>query len=255
MNSITIDRNGKLQNSSPASSLMKHLTLPVIAEKKPGQFTTAMAHEVRNPLTNINLAVEMLKMALNARDQKTYLDIIMRSSVRINELVNELLKYQTADEIQTEKHSICGLLDEVLAMAEDRIMLKNITVRKQYSAQDCKIVLNKSNMKIALTNIIINAIDAMNSKNGELTLLTKSINDRYIIRIEDNGCGIRKEDLKYIFKPNYTKKPGGLGLGLATTQEILQLNHVGVNVESVEGEGTQFILSFEKEYPFNLFNK
>ena len=60
-----------------------------------------------------------------------------------------------------EKHSICELLDEVLVMAEDRIMLKNITVWKQYAAQDCKVVLNRSNMKIALTNIIINAIDAM----------------------------------------------------------------------------------------------
>jgi signal transduction histidine kinase len=253
VNAITIDRDGKLQKNSPVSTLLKYLTLPAIVEKKSGQFTTAMAHEVRNPLTNINLAVEMLKMELNARDQKTYLDIIMRSSVRINELVNELLKYQNADEIQTEKHSICELLDEVLLMAEDRIMLKNITVRKQYAAYDCQIVLNKSNMKIALTNIIINAIDAMNARNGELNLVTKSIDGRYIICIEDNGCGIRKEDLKYIFKPNYTKKPGGLGLGLATTQEILQLNHVEVSVESVEGEGTQFILSFEKEHPYNLF--
>ena len=77
---------------------------------------------------------------------------------------------------------------------------------KQYAAQDCTIVLNKSNMKIALTNIVINAIDAMSTENGELKLVTKSINDRYIIRIEDNGCGIRKEDLKYIFKPNYTQQ-------------------------------------------------
>lgn len=238
MNAIIIDRNGKLQKSSQASNVLKYLTLPAIVEKKSGQFTAAMAHEVRNPLTNINLAVEMLKMALSARDQKTYLDIIMRSSVRINELVNELLKYQNADEIQTEKHSINELLDEVLIMAQDRIMLKNITVRKQYAVHDCQIVLNKSNMKIALTNIIINAIDAMNSRNGQLKLVTKSIDGRYIIRIEDNGCGIRKEDLKYIFKPNYTKKPGGLGLGLATTQEILQLNHVAVSVESVEGKGT-----------------
>lgn len=255
MNSIIVDRNGKLQRSSPVSKLLKYVSLPAILEKKTGQFTAAMAHEVRNPLTNINLAVEMLKMSLSVRDQNTYLDIIMRSSARINELVNELLKYHNADEIQTEKHSICDLLDEVLTMAEDRIMLKNVTVWKQYAAQDCNVVLNRSNMKIALTNIVINAIDAMSQGNGELKLVTKSIDDRYIIRIEDNGCGIRKEDLKCIFKPNYTKKPGGLGLGLATTQEILQLNHVGVSVESVEGEGTQFILSFEKGYPFNLFIK
>ena len=107
---------------------------------------------------------------------------------------------------------LANCLTKCLIMAKDRIMLKNITVRKQYAVHDCKIVLNKSNMKIALTNIIINAIDAMSPKNGELKLVTKSIDGRYIIRIEDNGCGIRKEDLKYIFKPNYTKNQAVSGL-------------------------------------------
>ena len=108
---------------------------------------------------------------------------------------------------------------------------------------------------MALTNIIVNAIEAMSSKNGELNLITKFIDGRYAIEIGDNGCGISKEDLKDIFKPNYTNKPGGLGLGLATTYDILQLNHVGVNVESERGEGTRFTLLFEKKYQYNLFNK
>lgn len=188
----------------------------------------------------------MLKSIIRHDDQKIYLDIIMRSSVRINDLIEELLKYQQADEVQAEKHSIHQLLDEVLAMNEDRIMLKNITVRKEYTIQDCKIVVNRPKMKIALTNIIINAIDAMTSGKGELKLVTKSIDGKYVIQIEDNGCGISKGNLQHIFKPYFTNKPGGLGLGLATTYDILRSNHVGVNVESGEGEGTRFILLFKK---------
>ena len=65
--------------------------------------------------------------------------------------------------MQAEKHSVHQLLDEVLEMTEDRMMLKNIAVRKDYAVQDRKIVLNRPEMKIALTNIIINAIDAMTS--------------------------------------------------------------------------------------------
>ena len=72
-----------------------------------------------------------------------------------------------------------------------------------------------------------------------------------MIQIEDNGCGISKENLKYIFKPYFTNKPGGLGLGLATTYDILQSNHVGVNVESEEGKGTRFILSFEEKHQYS----
>jgi signal transduction histidine kinase len=86
----------------------------------------------------------------------------------------------------------------------------------------------------------------MTSGKGQLTLLTKSMDNGYIIQIEDNGCGISKGNLKYIFKPYFTKKPGGLGLGLATTYDILRSNHVGINIESVLGKGTRFILLFKK---------
>lgn len=255
MNSLTLTRNVTKLYSYPPANLFSTLTPSKIVQKKSVQFVAALAHEVRNPLSNINLAVEMLKSAIRDDDnQKIYLDIIMRSSVRINDLIKDLLKYQQMDEVQMEKHSVCQLLDEVVEMAKDRILLKNIAVRKNYATKDRKIMLNKPKMKIALTNIIINAIDAMGTENGELRLVTKLIDNRYAIQIEDNGCGISKEDLKYIFKPNYTNKPGGLGLGLAATYDILQLNHVGVNVVSEIGQGTQFILLFEEKYQYNFFN-
>ena len=151
--------------------------------------------------------------------------------------------------MQAEKHSIHQLLDEVLAMTEDRIMLKNIRVRKDYTTLDCKIWVNKEKIKIALINIIINAIDAMPSKKGKLKLVTKSINGKCIIEIEDNGIGISKQNLKNIFKPYFTNKAGGLGLGLSTTLDILHSNHARVKVHSDEGIGTRFILSFEGIQP------
>ena len=247
MNPTAITPNiSKSRSYTQSANLFKSLPPSKIVQKQPSRFASALAHEVRNPLSNINLAVEMLKSIIRHDDQKIYLDIITRSSIRINDLIKELLKYQQADEVQAEKHSIHQLLDEILAMNEDRIMLKNITVRKDYTIQDCKIVLNRPKMKIALTNIIINAIDAMTSGKGELKLVTKSIDGKYVIQIEDNGCGISKGNLQYIFKPYFTNKPGGLGLGLATTYDILRSNHVGVNVESGEGEGTRFILLFKK---------
>ena len=101
-------------------------------------------------------------------------------------------------------------------------------------------------MQIALTNIIINAVEAMTRQNGQLTLVTKSNNGIPVVQIRDNGCGISKQNLKSIFMPNFSNKPGGLGIGLASTFRILQSNHVGIDVESEEGAGTSFILSFCK---------
>ena len=247
MNSPTIAHDVSKSDSYAVSpNQLKILTVQKIVKKKPDQFASALAHEIRNPLTTINLATDMLKSTLIADDQKIFLDIITRASLRINNLTTDLLSYYQTDEIQVENYSIHQLLDDVLAITDDRIKLKNITINKYYTLLDAKILVNKQNLKIALTNILINAVDAMPFQNGELNLITKSINGKCILEIKDNGIGISKENLKNIFKPYFSNKPGGMGLGLSTTLNILHSNHVGVDVQSEEGAGTNFILSFNK---------
>lgn len=207
--------------------------------------TSALAHEVRNPLATINLAVKMLKSPIKIYDDNLYLAIIIKASEQINDLITDFLTPPRPAEMHAKKYPVHELLDEALARTEDRILLKNITVRKDYSTLDCKILVNRQKIEIALTNIIINAIDAMPSENGKLKLITKSINGKCVIEIEDNGIGIGKENLQHIFTPYFTNKPGGMGLGLPTTKEFLTANHATVDVRSEEGKGTRFILSFE----------
>lgn len=110
-----------------------------------------------------------------------------------------------------------------LRWRKTRHLLKNITIKKTSAEHDYKIVWNEAKIKIALTNIIVNAIEAMKSKDGKFEILTKSTSDKFIIQIEENGCGISKENLNNILKPYFTGKPGGLGLGLASTLDILRL--------------------------------
>ena len=234
----------KLRNYSSSGNLFNSLPSSVIVQKQPGQFAPALAHEVRNPLSNINLAVEMLQSMITDEEQKSYLDIILRASGRINDLVNDLLVYHQAAEVKPEKNCLQELLNDVLCMTADRLVLKNITVRKDYTALDCNILADKQKIKIALTNIIINAIDAMPPENGHLKLTVKSVNGKCNIEIEDNGIGISKDNLQNIFKPYFTKKTSGMGLGLSTTMETLLSNHARVAVQSEEGRGTRFILSF-----------
>lgn len=220
---------------------------PEISKDTTARFTSALAHEIRNPLTNINLSVELLNAAIKDNELNMYVDIIMRSSIRINKLLNELLKYQETDEAKVHKYSLHLLLDEVLTIVEDRIALKNIKVRRDYATTDCNIWGDMQKLRIALTNIIINGIEAMPFINGQLTLVTKSMAGKYVIVIADNGTGISKENLQNIFKPYFTDKPGGMGLGLSTTLAILQSNQVGVDVRSETGKGTRFILFVNKD--------
>jgi signal transduction histidine kinase len=246
MDTHTITINVKKLRGHQPANLFKFLTPHKNVQKASDQFASALAHEVRNPLATINLAVQMLKSPILVIDHKLYLDIIMKASGQINDLITDLLTSWQPGEMQPEEYSIAQLLDEALAMAEDRILLKNIEVRKDYTTLDCKILVNKQKIKIALVNIIINAIDAMAPEKGKLKLITKSINGRCIMEIEDNGIGISKENLQHIFTPHFTDKVGGMGLGLSTTLNILNSNHAVTEVESVEGRGTRFILSFER---------
>jgi len=242
-------RNRDLRPVSVKNELGLYESLPIseTTKKDTDQLMLALAHEVRNPLTNINLSVKLLDSAIKDEELRAYLDIITRSSIRINNLIKEFLNEQLPDVILAEKESLQQLLDEVLEMTRDRISLKNITVTKEYSKQDFKIVVNRSKMKMALTNIIINAIDSMDSNNGALKIITKSTGEKYVIEIEDNGCGISKINLEKIFNPYYTNKVGGLGIGLTSVSDILRSNRVDINVESKEDEGTRFLLSFEKD--------
>jgi signal transduction histidine kinase len=222
----------------PASNTVEVSELPTL-------FTIALAHEIRNPITNINLSIEMLRSELPANTSKNYLDIIIRSSKRINDIVTELLTQSQLCPVRQRGFSIHKLLDEALQLTEDRSRLKRIVVLKNYAPEDCLIDQHRSKIKISLVNIILNAIDAMEAGKGRLTLSTRYAPGKYIVEVKDNGCGISKENLKHIFKPFFSNKPGGLGVGLSAAYALLQSGHVAIKVKSTKGKGTCFILTFQ----------
>lgn len=186
-------------------------------------------YEILNPLHNLNLSVEMLRSVTLNNEQQVYLDVIERSAMRINNSLGTFFISSRPVALSHQENSVHQLLDEVLEIANEGITRKRIVVSKEYAAPDNKIVLNRPAMKIAFINIIMNAIAGMIQGEGQLKLKTKIINGKYVLRIEDNGPGINRAD----------------GQGLATAFYILRSNYIGIDVESDEGRGTNFILIFK----------
>ena len=91
-----------------------------------------------------------------------------------------LLKSQEEEEIVQIEYSVHQLQDDVLSAVNDRIVLKGISVYRNYTPRDLKTKMNEATMKIALTNIIINAIEAIPSKNGRLDIITKYTDSSFI---------------------------------------------------------------------------
>jgi PAS domain S-box-containing protein len=207
----------------------------------------ALAHEVRNPLNNINLSVEQLAQENESDTGSVYMDIISRNSKRINDLITELLlSSSTPPENVRERKSLQNILDESIATIIDRITLKKVNWKVIYPNEPAYIMADPLKLKIAFTNIIINAIEAMHENNGELDISVTSQNGHHLVSIKDNGTGISKETLPHLFEPYFTFKRNGLGMGLATTLNIIQSHKASIDVQTGQDQGSNFILKFER---------
>jgi signal transduction histidine kinase len=216
-----------------------------------GRIARIIAHEVRNPLTNINLAVSQIKADLPNLDETATMlfAMVTRNSERINVLIGDLLNATRFEELNYNEFSINTLLDEALNLVEDSIVLNQIKIEKHYSTDICNISADPEKIKIALVNIIVNAIEAVEPGKGIVEIVTKGENDKCVIEIKDNGSGMTEDELNRLFEPYFTSKQKGNGLGLTNTQNII-LNHQGaIYVKSKPGQGTTFTVKFDFTKP------
>lgn len=205
------------------------------------QLVRTLAHEIRNPLTNINLSVNQLEDDVSD-DLKVFTSMIRRNSDRINSLLTELVSISNPTKLALSPVSISELLSDALQVAEDRIKLKNIELIKELSSQHT-VNADKEKMKIALLNIIINGIEAIDKQDGQMHITTYAIKDFACIKITDSGIGIQPEHIDKLFQPYFTGKKNGMGLGLASTHAIVKAHNGNISVSSIPGKGTTFIVS------------
>jgi PAS domain S-box-containing protein len=211
-----------------------------------GKIARTIAHEIRNPLTNLSLALDQLKEELpdEASDVELYLGIIERNSSRIEKLITDLLNSSKPKELKLHRQSINTLISETLTLVRDRLHLQEINLVEDYAKQDYQLPLDKDQFKIALLNLFINAIEAMVPSKGILQVATQKTNDHLLLSISDNGKGISEDDLRHLFEPFFTGKAEGTGLGLTTVQNIIHSHKGKINVESEIDKGTVFTLQF-----------
>jgi PAS domain S-box-containing protein len=219
----------------------------LLAEKlaATGRLVRTLAHEVRNPLSNIHMSLEQL-LGLTRDEDKIYLDIIDRNGKRINDLITELLTSSKPTDLAFEKIVLQTVIDEAIAAALDRLTLKHIKLKINYPETPCYVRGDKSKLKIAFLNLIINAIEAIDHNAGEIVVTLACSEENNTVEIVDNGCGIPPENLSKLFEPYFTSKRNGIGLGLASTLNILQAHNATIEVKSTPKAGSTFIIAFNQ---------
>lgn len=211
-----------------------------------------LAHEIRNPLTNINLALEnMTEEAVETPALKPMLDIVKRSSGRINDLIDQLLTSSERSKLLVDECDLIALIKEVIEESSDRITLSKVEMQTDFEAEDLSYPCDTQKIKLAVSNLVCNAVEAIESDDGVVRIGTYTEDKYLFIYVEDNGKGMTDNVKKSLFDPFFTDKEGGVGLGLTATQTIVAEHEGEIEVESAPGYGSTFTISL----PLERFNR
>ena len=220
-----------------------------------GRLVASSVHEINNPiqglLTFSRLMEKTLEQGLpgpdDLEDFRTYLPLMTSELERCGNIISGLLSFSRHSEIEYKNMDLNEVLKQVLTLSRHKIEIQNIRLDVGLALEPLIVKGDVNQLQQCFLNIIFNAIEAM-PQGGELSLLSEwdTSSHRAFVTVRDTGSGISERNLDHIFDPFFTTKPEGegIGLGLSIVHGIVKAHKGTVKVESKEGEGTAFTLSF-----------
>ena len=198
-----------------------------------GRMAASVAHEIRNPITVISMAIHQLHRSLKEDDpNRQYTDAIIKNTDRLNHLITEFVNCVRPPELRMKYKNINDILDSVINFVKVKTENQNIKVIKKFDKSLPLVKVDESHLERAFLNIILNAIESIQEE-GNLTITTQKSYNSVIIKFEDTGNGISDEDIMRIFDPFFTTKEKGMGLGLSITYAIITSHDGTIDVESL----------------------
>lgn len=217
-----------------------------------------VSHELKTPLFSIQGYVETLIDGgvenLAIRDK--YLERIDKSVERLLNIVKDLdmiNQYESGEiTLNLSRFELNSLIREVIDLLDLEAQRKTSVVQLQSSANQIFVNADKQKISQVLINLISNAIHYANREKAQIIIRTHILKNKVLVKVEDNGMGIKSEVLSRIFERFYrvetsrSRNEGGSGLGLAIVKHILEAHGENISVESVYLEGTKFSFMLEK---------
>jgi two-component system sensor histidine kinase HydH len=209
-----------------------------------GDLAAGVAHEVRNPLNAISIAAQRLKsefLPQKGEDEYiTFTKIILNEIKRLDNIINQFLSLAKAQRLNLTLTNMNAFLDELMNLISIEAKEKNILVTKLIESLP-EMKIDQEEMKKALLNIMRNGIQATPpGKAFKVQGFKHGTQNQAVIKIEDSGPGIPKENLSKIFQPYFSTKEKGTGLGLSIAYRIISDHKGKIEIESELGKGTVF---------------
>jgi len=205
-----------------------------------GTVAASVAHEINNPLEGIKNCLNLLKNNLDADERTDELfDLVQKGFTRIRDIVRQVLDFHRPSGSATEPLDLVNVLAGIVGLFRNDFKNRKIKLVMNVPKALPRVEGNKSRIEQVLTNIILNAEDAM-PEGGKFTVAASADDADVTLRFTDTGHGISKDDLENVFEPFFTRKPGGrgTGLGLWVSHSVIQESQGQLTIESEPGEGT-----------------
>lgn len=214
-----------------------------------GQLTAGVAHELNEPLGSILGFAQLIKK-FGEIDQGVEKDVdkIIKASLHAREIIRKLMLFSRQKTPEKTLFNINERIDDGLYLLESRIRKSNIILVKELGEDLPQIKIDPGQLHQVLVNLVVNAIQAM-PEGGTLTISTERSINSITMKVKDTGVGMTKEQIDKIFIPFFTTKDinEGTGLGLPVVLGIVQSHGGYIDVESIPGEGSTFVVKFPVE--------
>lgn len=215
-----------------------------------GAMSAKLAHEIRNPLSSITLNIDLVRDEVEtlapaggpaAAEARALLKSIDSEVRRIQRVVEDYLQFARLPRLQRDLVNLNEVLAQGLSFMQSLFDANRVTVRTEFDGSLPVIHADDQQLWQAILNLIRNALDAM-SGGGTLTLQTSRDGGEVVCSISDTGTGMSEPERQQIFKPFYSTKAGGTGLGLPLAQQIIAEHSGHIECQTAEGKGTTFII-------------
>ncbi|HZZ42675.1 MAG TPA: ATP-binding protein [Tepidisphaeraceae bacterium] len=212
-----------------------------------GTLTGGLAHEIKNPLSTVGLNLQLLREDLNPNDPSyprltNRLATVQRETARLKDILDDFLRYAGKLELDKKPTNLNDLLEELVDFFHPQAQLSRVQLRLRKSPDNLIVPVDPRLIKQAVLNLMLNGVQAMNDKGGDLLLSTSLQNGEALIDIIDTGPGIPPDATQKIFQAYYSTKKGGTGLGLPMTRRIIEEHGGHLTVSSEPQKGTDFTI-------------
>lgn len=209
-----------------------------------GQMAASITHEIRNPMAVIRGFVQLMRER-SPENQQEYFRIVMDELDRANSIINDFLSLAQNRIISKESCSLHAIVNELMPLLWADANLRGQSIELDLADDIPMLEMNEKEIKQLILNLARNGMEAMGDK-GVLHLRTANLGNGLELRVEDEGIGIPKDKMDRLFEPFYTTKTRGTGLGLPLCLSIAERHNGRIEVQSEEGKGTTFIVTFMK---------